>query len=77
MQGLLFTDNEQSQPAEKDFLTSSADMALLFETAKECRKCMLAGTRQNFVFGEGNPLANLVVIGEAPGAEEDASGGLL
>ena len=74
MQGLLFTDNEQSQPAEKDFLTSSADMALLFETAKECRKCMLAGTRQNFVFGEGNPLANLVVIGEAPGAEEDASG---
>jgi len=35
---------------------------------------MLSGTRQNFVFGEGNPLANLVVIGEAPGAEEDASG---
>ena len=74
MQGLLFTDNEQSQPAKKDSLKSSADMALLFETAKECRKCMLAGTRQNFVFGEGNHLANLVVIGEAPGAEEDASG---
>ncbi len=35
---------------------------------------MLAGSRQNVVFGEGNPLANIVVIGEAPGAEEDASG---
>jgi len=28
----------------------------------------------NFVFGEGNPSAGLAVIGEAPGAEEDASG---
>ena len=74
MQGFLFAENEQNRPAEKDSVTSSADLALLFETAKECRKCMLAGTRQNFVFGEGNPSANLVVIGEAPGAEEDASG---
>ncbi len=74
MQGFLFAENEPSRPAEKDSVTSSSDLALLFETAKECRKCMLAGTRQNFVFGEGNPLANLVVIGEAPGAEEDASG---
>ncbi|MEI7787392.1 MAG: uracil-DNA glycosylase [Chlorobiaceae bacterium] len=46
----------------------------LYNTAKECHKCRLAETRLNFVFGEGNPCADLVVIGEAPGADEDASG---
>ena len=50
------------------------ELTLLFETAKGCRKCQLAETRKNFVFGEGNAQAELVVIGEAPGAEEDASG---
>ncbi len=53
---------------------SSSSLPLLFETARGCRKCILAETRRNFVFGEGNPSASLVVIGEAPGAEEDASG---
>ena len=74
MQGFLFSENEQSRPAEKNFAVSSANLALLCETAKECHKCTLAETRQHFVFGEGNPAAHLVVIGEAPGAEEDASG---
>lgn len=54
--------------------SSSQELALLFETARECRKCQLAETRLNFVFGEGEPAAKLAVIGEAPGAEEDASG---
>ena len=57
-----------------DTAASAKELALLSETAKECRKCTLAETRLNFVFGEGNPSAKLVVIGEAPGAEEDASG---
>jgi DNA polymerase len=39
-----------------------------------CRKCPLWKTRNRFVFGEGNPQADLVVIGEAPGADEDAQG---
>ena len=39
--------------------------------AIECRKCRLAETRKNVVFGEGNPQAGLFVIGEAPGADED------
>jgi DNA polymerase len=47
--------------------------ALAIEVA-ECRKCRLADTRKSVVFGEGNPEANLMVIGEAPGADEDASG---
>jgi DNA polymerase len=39
-----------------------------------CQKCPLGATRTNFVFGVGNPHATLMVIGEAPGADEDAQG---
>ena len=39
-----------------------------------CRKCPLWETRNKFVFGTGNPDADIVVIGEAPGADEDRQG---
>lgn len=39
-----------------------------------CQKCALGATRTNFVFGVGNPKADIVLIGEAPGADEDAQG---
>ncbi|MCB2210597.1 uracil-DNA glycosylase [bacterium] len=39
-----------------------------------CQKCPLGATRQNFVFGVGDPNADLVLVGEAPGAEEDKIG---
>lgn len=39
-----------------------------------CEKCGLAGTRKNVVFGEGNPRAGIVFVGEAPGEEEDNQG---
>lgn len=42
---------------------------------KDCVKCPeLAGKRANVVFGYGNPEAKVVVVGEAPGAEEDKQG---
>lgn len=40
----------------------------------ECTRCPLAETRHNIVFGEGDPHARLLFIGEAPGFEEDKSG---
>ncbi len=40
----------------------------------ECRCCELHRTRQRLVFGEGAPQAELVFVGEAPGADEDAEG---
>ncbi|MCU7497492.1 MAG: uracil-DNA glycosylase [Ignavibacteria bacterium] len=40
----------------------------------ECHKCPLEKTRTNLVFGSGNPKAKVMVIGEAPGAEEDLQG---
>jgi DNA polymerase len=39
-----------------------------------CRRCGLAATRQRTVFGEGRSRPRLVVVGEAPGAEEDRTG---
>ena len=40
----------------------------------DCQRCKLWQTRTNIVFGEGNPHAELMFVGEAPGADEDASG---
>lgn len=41
----------------------------------ECRKCkVLASGRKQIVFGSGNPNADVVVVGEAPGADEDEQG---
>jgi uracil-DNA glycosylase len=44
------------------------------EQACACVACGLAGTRTTVVFGEGDPTARLMVVGEAPGAEEDRTG---
>jgi uracil-DNA glycosylase len=39
-----------------------------------CLKCPLGETRNKFVFGVGDPNAEVMLIGEAPGADEDAQG---
>ena len=39
-----------------------------------CTKCRLSETRTNVVFGEGDPNSPLVIVGEGPGANEDATG---
>jgi len=41
----------------------------------DCRRCILADSRKNIVFGEGSPKAELVFVGEAPGADEDPRDG--
>jgi uracil-DNA glycosylase len=46
----------------------------LRSVALGCPRCRLSETRSHVVFGEGSPTAELMVVGEAPGAEEDRSG---
>jgi len=46
----------------------------LSQEASTCRLCTLANTRKTVVFGVGNPDADLVFIGEAPGRDEDIKG---
>jgi len=44
------------------------------EDIGDCRRCKLHEQRRTIVFGEGNPKARLMFVGEGPGADEDASG---
>ncbi|MBX3111140.1 MAG: uracil-DNA glycosylase [Fimbriimonadaceae bacterium] len=46
----------------------------LAQAAAGCRDCRLAERRTNVVFGEGDPFSPLVLVGEGPGADEDATG---
>lgn len=63
--------NETVKKEEWEFAESLDE---LNEMISGCKKCELWKTRTNFVFGVGNPKAEIVVIGEAPGADEDAQG---
>jgi uracil-DNA glycosylase family 4 len=46
----------------------------VFNEAAVCERCPLSATRTKVVFGSGNANADLMFIGEAPGAEEDRQG---
>ena len=48
--------------------------AELEEVAQSCTRCRLAGTRTRVVFADGSPKARLMIVGEAPGADEDRTG---
>lgn len=53
---------------------AKSDLDIFCKEICECQKCVLGATRNKFVFGVGDPQANLILVGEAPGAEEDRIG---
>ena len=62
-----YKKNNFSQPANTDLQT-------LDTIIKNCKKCKLHETRINTVFGDGSANAKVMIIGEAPGKDEDISG---
>ncbi len=52
----------------------SIDYETLRDAALACTRCRLAQGRRQVVFSDGNPAGRLMVVGEAPGAREDATG---
>jgi len=54
--------------------TFELSLDLLAQKAGECRRCPLADGRRTVVFGEGNPRALLMFVGEGPGEVEDETG---
>jgi DNA polymerase len=54
--------------------TSSGGLDAIREDLGDCQRCKLARGRKNIVFGQGNPHARLMFVGEAPGADEDEQG---
>ena len=55
-------------------MVSQTKFKILENECTSCVKCSLSSTRQNVVFGRGNPNAELFVIGEGPGQQEDEQG---
>ncbi len=78
------TTKKARQASEKDLFGNTLNVKEEWEYAEtldelnlqiqNCTKCRLGETRTKFVFGVGNPKADIVVIGEAPGADEDQKG---
>lgn len=84
-QETIMAKAKESQPAAVPSLfgaeSATPPAAPVIETLEdirldlgECQRCKLWRTRTNIVFGEGNPSAELMFVGEAPGADEDATG---
>jgi len=46
-------------------------LAEIENECKNCKKCILSKTRKNITFGNGNPYSEIMLIGEAPGEEEE------
>ncbi|MGH9472962.1 MAG: uracil-DNA glycosylase [Terriglobales bacterium] len=53
---------------------AAALAAIQADIGPDCRRCTLCQARHSIVFGEGNAQADLVFVGEGPGADEDAQG---
>lgn len=58
----------EKSPGPKDAMQD------LMNKVETCKRCPLFKSRKNSVFGEGNPRAEIMFVGEAPGREEDAKG---
>ena len=63
-----------SKKLTQNISSENNNLTSLDETIKKCKKCNLHKTRRNTVFGEGDPDSNIMIIGEAPGREEDEVG---
>ncbi len=65
---------KQEKPCAGKDQKAAALEKLFHEEIEGCAGCKLSAKRTNIVFGEGNPSARLMFIGEAPGREEDKQG---
>ena len=61
-------------PVGNDDASEGLDWPALRESVASCTRCALHQSRTQTVFGVGNPDADWMIIGEAPGAEEDRRG---
>jgi uracil-DNA glycosylase family 4 len=59
---------------DKSELSESGTLDDVKKSLEGCSLCRLSATRKNIVFGEGNPNARILFIGEGPGAVEDNTG---
>jgi uracil-DNA glycosylase len=70
----LFSDRPAASAAPAVVSGSMPDLPALAKFLAGCPRCKLSKSRTNIVFGQGNPKAELMFIGEAPGRDEDEQG---
>ncbi len=69
------TARVNKEPTALDAIAiASMDWPALRDTVSSCRACVLCESRTQTVFGTGNPHAHWMIVGEAPGAQEDLLG---
>ena len=66
----IYLDEQDGENTEQN----KHDLDSFCQSICQCQKCPLGSTRTNFVFGVGNPHADIVFVGEAPGQQEDLKG---
>jgi len=66
------SDPRAFPPAEA--VAAAADLAALETCIQGCLACPLGAQRIKFVFGEGDPAARILLVGEGPGRDEDLQG---
>jgi uracil-DNA glycosylase family 4 len=74
--GFTIKDNraeqKQTEANKAAAVEAAKELEKIAEETRQCRKCDLGSLRTNAVPGEGNPKARIVLVGEGPGADEDA-----
>lgn len=72
------TEAEKETRREEDLILNKASQVCSLEEWRElclmCRRCRLREGARGVVFGEGNPQAKIMFVGEGPGSEEDRLG---
>jgi DNA polymerase len=63
-----------SPPAEVPIQVTGDSLENIRTDIGDCQRCKLAPSRTHIVYGSGNPNAEIVFVGEAPGFEEDQQG---
>ena len=75
---LIFSDNAINRYKKNDFKNETKNLTQqlnsLEKSITEIRDCSLKKNATKFVFSDGNPLSKILIIGEAPGANEDQEG---
>lgn len=70
----LFNTNNKKRKVELNKSEKAKELKKLEEEVRQCTKCELCKNRTNVVFGTGDPDADLMFVGEAPGYYEDMQG---
>ncbi len=70
----IYIDTASMEPPSTDQIIQSLDLAQLHVFASKCQACPLHKGRRNVVFGKGDPAADIMIVGEGPGVDEDKQG---